>query len=99
MRGPDGVDLGLWGALGAHRLTMPLDAHVFRAARALSLTRRAAPSWVAAREVTERLAALGTDDPLRYDFALAHLGISGDCRGRRVEEVCARCPLAPLCGL
>jgi len=99
VRGPDEVDLGLWADLGAARLTMPLDAHVFRAARALGLTRRPAPSWAAAREVTERLAALSPSDPLRYDFALAHLGISGDCRGRRVEEVCARCPLEPLCGL
>ncbi len=99
VRAPDGVDLGLWRGLGAHRLTMPLDAHVFRAARALSLTRRPSPSWGAAREVTERLALLCPEDPLRYDFALAHLGISGDCLGYREASVCARCPLEPLCGL
>lgn len=98
-RGPDEVDLGLWRDLGPHRLTMPLDAHVFRAARALSLTRRPSPSWSAAREVTAHLALLCPEDPLRYDFALAHLGISGDCLGYREASVCARCPLEPLCGL
>jgi uncharacterized protein (TIGR02757 family) len=99
VRGPDEVDLGQWSWLGAHRLTIPLDAHVFRTARALGLTQRGSASWRAAREVSEGLACLDPLDPTRYDFALAHLGISGECVGYRVEERCARCALEPLCTL
>lgn len=99
VRGPDEVDLGLWRHLGAHRLTIPLDAHVFRTAQALGLTRRASPSWRAAREVTEALKLLDPRDPVRYDFALAHLGISGSCAGYKVPERCGRCALQPLCSL
>ena len=38
-------------------------------------------------------------DPVRYDFALARLGIVGDCRHRRVAAICERCPLGTLCVL
>lgn len=99
VRGPDDVDLGHWGHLGAHRLTIPLDAHVFRVAQALGLTQRASPSWRAAREVTEALKSLDPLDPVRYDFALAHLGISGACAGYKIPERCERCALQPLCTL
>ena len=99
VRGPDEVDLGLWASLGPARLTIPLDAHVFRVARALGLTRRSSPSWRAAREVTEALLTLDPQDPVRYDFALAHLGISGDCAGHQVPERCQRCALQPICSL
>jgi uncharacterized protein (TIGR02757 family) len=99
VRGPGPVDLGLWSELGAHRLTIPLDAHVFRTARALGLTTRASPSWRAAREVTEALKLLCPSDPVRYDFALAHLGISGGCVGHRDDRHCPSCPLDGLCTL
>ena len=99
VRGPDEVDLGLWAQLGPQRLTIPLDAHVFRTARALGLTQRSSPSWAAAREVTEALSALDPNDPVRFDFALAHLGISGDCLGHREPSRCERCALDPLCTL
>ena len=36
-------------------------------------------------------------DPVRFDFALAHLGISGACRGRRDDAICPSCPLYDVC--
>ena len=38
-------------------------------------------------EITSNLARLDPADPTRYDFALAHLGISGACRGRWVPDL------------
>jgi uncharacterized protein (TIGR02757 family) len=97
VRGPDAVDLGLWSHLGAHRLLMPVDTHVHRLARYLGLTARTAADHRTAVEITAALRRLDPADPLRFDFALAHLGISGACVGRPLPAVCGTCPLQPVC--
>jgi uncharacterized protein (TIGR02757 family) len=96
-RPADGVDVGAWTVLHPRDLVVPLDTHVARIARFVGLTRRTDASWRTAEEVTGGLRALDPDDPVRFDFALAHLGISGACVGRRVEDVCASCTLRPVC--
>jgi hypothetical protein len=55
-------------------LVLPLDVHTFRAARRLRLTSRRSPDFAAAAEATAALAVLCPEDPVRYDFALAHDG-------------------------
>jgi uncharacterized protein (TIGR02757 family) len=97
VRPADGVDLGVWSALRPADLVMPVDTHVLRTARFLGLTERADASWRTALEVTAALAVLDPDDPVRYDFAIAQMGISGACRGFRDAEVCGSCPLDRLC--
>ncbi len=96
-RPDDGADLGLWSGLSPRRLVVPLDTHVHRIAYWLGLTGRKAPSWRAALEVTAALRRFDPLDPVRYDFALAHLGISGDCPRSPVATLCAPCPLRPHC--
>lgn len=98
IRPADGIDLGLW-ALPTHMLVIPLDTHVHRIAGFLGLTRRTDLSWRTAEEITGRLRCLDADDPVKYDFALSHLGISGDCPSRRDISKCALCPLKPVCRL
>lgn len=97
IRGPDGVDFGLWRGVPASALVVPLDTHVHRIGRFIGLTRRTDLSWRTAEDVTSRLRALDADDPVRYDFALSHLGISGACPSRRDAAKCAGCPLQPIC--
>ncbi len=99
VRPDDGIDLGLWRGIPTRQLTVPLDTHVHRIAFAIGLTRRTASRWETAREVTESLARIDARDPVRFDFALAHLGISGACRGYQVPEICGGCPLKPACAL
>lgn len=99
VRGPDDVDLGLWAELGSRRLTMPLDTHVHRIGRYLGLTSRRSADWKTASQITDALRALAPDDPLRYDFAIAHLGISGACPTRRVPSICVDCPIQSVCTL
>ncbi len=96
-RDQEGVDLGLWTHVPASALLIPLDTHVHRMSLFLGLTRRRDGSWRTAREITDSLARLDPLDPVRFDFALAHLGISGACRGGRHPEVCPGCPLDPVC--
>jgi uncharacterized protein (TIGR02757 family) len=97
VRGPDGVDLGLWREVPTSALVVPLDTHVARVARRLGLTRRRDLSWRTAEEVTGGLRAADPGDPVRFDFALCHLGMSGHCPPRRDPERCATCVLADEC--
>ena len=97
VRGPDGVDFGLWREVPASALVIPLDTHVHRIGRFIGLTRRKDLSWKTAEEVTRRLRALDSADPVRFDFALSHLGISGACASRKDQRRCAGCPLKPIC--
>lgn len=97
VRGPDDIDLGLWRRLDAARLTMPLDTHIQRLSTYLGLTQRKSPNWKMAREITQSLARLHPEDPLRYDFALCHMGISGQCPRRREDTICAQCPIQSVC--
>jgi uncharacterized protein (TIGR02757 family) len=95
----DAVDLGAWPRVDRARLLVPLDAHVFRFARALGLTSRSSPDLKAAREVTSWLKTLDPSDPVRYDFNLCHLGMEEACREERYDPVCKKCDLRTACVL
>ena len=98
VRGPDAVDLGAWrDVVPSAALVVPLDTHVHRVARCLGLTRRRDASWRTAEEITAALRRIDPEDPVRYDFALCHLGMSGGCPARRDRRRCAACPLAAAC--
>ena len=65
----------------------------------LSLWNRKDEPLVLALDVTRSLRLLHSEDPLRYDFALCHLGIAGDCPRKRNLQKCARCPIVAICQL
>ena len=90
-------DLGLWSSVSPARLLMPIDTHVENMSRALGLTRRRSRTWLMAEEITARLAALDPHDPVKYDFALCHTRMAGDCRDRRDPVVCPPCGLRSVC--
>ena len=96
VRPADGVDLGIW-SFSSSRLIVPLDTHVHRIARNLGLTDRKDASWRTAEEITARLRRLDPNDPVKYDAALCHLGISRACPSRRDERLCKRCVLKTVC--
>jgi uncharacterized protein (TIGR02757 family) len=90
-------DLGQWSHYPTHGLIIPLDTHVARVSRFIGLSRRVTPDGKMAHEITESLRRLDPRDPLRYDFALSHLGILGDCPGIRNRSTCTKCPLYSVC--
>jgi uncharacterized protein (TIGR02757 family) len=96
----DFPDLGLWREIPASDLVMPLDVHVHRLAMAMGLLppRRSGPRLRDALDLTDRLRGLDPGDPLRFDFAWSHLGISGGCPGRRGPR-CRGCSLEGSCRL
>ncbi|MBM3780074.1 MAG: TIGR02757 family protein [Acidobacteria bacterium] len=92
----DRVDVGHWTHVRPSQLVIPLDTHVIRVGRCLRLTRRVTPGWRMAAEITTVLRQLDADDPVRYDFALCHLGMMDACglgTARRDEH----CPLRGAC--
>lgn len=95
-RGPDAVDFGLW-PLPPARLVIPLDTHIGRISRLLGLTARKDLSWRTAEEITASLRRLDPLDPVKYDFALCHYGMSGVCPAKPVRANCERCMLRAEC--
>ena len=92
----DVVDLGVWTTVSAARLIVPLDTHVIRLGRCLRLTGYASPGWKMAAEITESLRALDPRDPVKYDFALCHIGMADQCGFTRSKKDAA-CPLKGFC--
>jgi uncharacterized protein (TIGR02757 family) len=92
----DEIDLGVWTRLSPARLIVPLDTHVIRLGRCLRLTRYTSPGWKMASEITASLRDVDALDPVRYDFALCHVGMMNAC-GFAKPQRDSQCPLKGLC--
>jgi uncharacterized protein (TIGR02757 family) len=92
----DAVDLGVWTRVASSRLVVPLDTHIIRLGRCLRLTSYTSPGWKMAAEITASLRALDAGDPVRYDFAICHVGMMGAC-GYATPQKDSQCPLRGLC--
>ena len=90
-------DTGAWPHLDPASLVLPLDVHTGRISRFIGLTERTDASWRTATQITAALHRIDPADPVRFDFAMAHLGISAGCRGRRDAAICPGCPLDTIC--
>lgn len=99
VRPEDGIDCGVWSGVAPRQLVIPLDTHIARISTYIGLTAMRSPGWAMAQDITHSLRRLHANDPLRYDFALCHLGIAGDCPRKRNLEKCARCPIVAICRL
>ena len=92
----DALDLGVWSRVAPAKLIVPLDTHVIRVGRCLGLTRYTSPGWPMARDVTATLRRLDPDDPVKYDYALCHLGMMNACGFKRSQGD-TQCPLRGVC--
>jgi len=71
----DELDFGLWGEVPNSKLIIPVDTHVARICKKLKLTERKNVSWKMAEEITENLKEFDANDPVKYDFAICHIGM------------------------
>ena len=71
----DELDFGLWNEIPANKLVIPVDTHVARICRELKLTKRTNVSWKMAEEITENLKKFDPVDPVKFDFAICHIGM------------------------
>lgn len=77
------VDLGLWADMIDRRtLVIPLDTHVLQQALRLGLVSSKTTSMTAAVKLTEALAEVFPDDPLKGDFALFGYGVNNSGKGK-----------------
>jgi uncharacterized protein (TIGR02757 family) len=73
-----GVDFGIWKNISPAQLCLPLDVHTGRVSRELGLLTRQQNDWQAVEELTNTLKQMDKNDPVKYDFALFGLGVSGE---------------------
>jgi uncharacterized protein (TIGR02757 family) len=92
----DAIDPGGWSGVRPSQLVVPLDTHIVRLARCLRLTRYTSPGWKMAADITASLRVLDPIDPIRYDFALCHLGMMNAC-GFGKPQRDRQCPLKGWC--
>jgi uncharacterized protein (TIGR02757 family) len=92
----DALDFGVWTRVSPRQLIVPLDTHVIRVGTCLKLTRYASPGWAMARDITGALRRLDESDPVRYDYAMCHLGMMNAC-GDQLARGDAQCPLKGAC--
>lgn len=85
------IDLGIWKNIPKNKLVIPLDTHIMKISQCLGFTKRNSADWKTAVEITESLKRFDPVDPLKYDFALCHHGISGICRGEKDRSACSEC--------
>lgn len=71
----DELDFGLWKEIPTSKLIIPVDTHIARICKQLKLTKRKNVSWKMAEEITNNLKRFDADDPVKYDFAICHIGI------------------------
>ncbi|MCS7052535.1 MAG: TIGR02757 family protein [Ignavibacterium sp.] len=71
----DNIDFGLWSEIPKNKLIIPVDTHIARISKKLRLTKRKIVSWNMAEEITENLKKFDSNDPVKYDFSLCHIGI------------------------
>ena len=83
----DDVDPGVWRSVPPAKLLVPMDTHMHRLARAAGVTKRAAADMRSALEMTDAFRQISPDDPVKYDFALTRLAITG---GEELGELFGR---------
>jgi len=71
----DELDCGLWNEIPTSKLLIPVDTHIAKICKSLKLTRRKNVNWKMAEEITEKLKKFDPNDPVKYDFALCHIGM------------------------
>jgi uncharacterized protein (TIGR02757 family) len=96
VRPADGIDLGLWRGVSTSQLVIPVDTHISRICTYLAFTSRSSVGWRMACDITDALRRFDPLDPVKYDFSLAHLGISEGCNGTD-QLRCLTCGLRGIC--
>ncbi|QQS34883.1 MAG: TIGR02757 family protein [Ignavibacteriales bacterium] len=71
----DELDFGIWNEIPADKLIIPVDTHIAKISKHLKLTSQKNVSWKMAEEITHNLKKFDADDPVKYDFALCHIGM------------------------
>lgn len=72
----DEIDYGIWNKIPPSKLLIPVDTHIARICKELKLTTLKNVSWRMAEQITDNLRKYSPEDPVKYDFAICHIGMS-----------------------
>lgn len=86
VRDSDPIDLGLWKSPQKHQLMLPIDTHLLQTLHFLRWTKSKQANWRVVEQATEKLRQYAPEDPIRYDFALCHLSMSGQSLKKYLER-------------
>ena len=89
-------DIGIW-TLPSSKLCIPLDTHIHSISQMIGLPIGKSANHRAMMKITSFMQRLDPNDPIRFDFALAHLGISKSCKKAWFPDICLNCPLQRIC--
>ncbi len=90
--------MGLWSShVDTRILLCPVDTHIHKLSRNLGFTARRDLSWKTTVEITRALSNFDAKDPVKYDFALCHMGMLQRCPSRRDERRCEGCGVRAVC--
>jgi uncharacterized protein (TIGR02757 family) len=90
-------DFGLYKTFQKKNIVFPLDTHIVKLAKILGLSNAKTINAKMAREITENVKQINSEDPLLYDFPLSRLGILKICKTKYVKEICNTCVLKKMC--
>ena len=71
----DDLDFGLWHEISPSQLVIPVDTHIHKICTILKLTNQKTVNWKMAEEITNNLKNYDKLDPVKYDFAICHIGM------------------------
>ncbi len=71
----DELDFGIWNEIKTSQLIIPVDTHIAKISKHLKLTALKNPTWKMAEEITNKLKNYDEKDPVKYDFAICHIGM------------------------
>jgi uncharacterized protein (TIGR02757 family) len=71
----DELDFGIWNEIPPAKLVIPVDTHIARICKELKLTQLKNVNWKMAEEITDNLRKFDPHDPVKYDFAICHIGM------------------------
>lgn len=92
-------DLGLWKSIVKSDLFIPLDHHLYEFSSHLGFTKSKQANWKTVVEITKRFREIDKEDPIRYDFSLAQLGIRKFCIHKADSKYCEPCVINSHCKL
>lgn len=72
------VDLGVWKDISPSCLSIPLDVHVGNVSRSLGILDRKQNDRKAVEQIDAFIRNIDPNDPVKYDYALFGVGVSGD---------------------
>lgn len=96
VRPADGIDLGLW-PISPSLLLMPVDTHIHKLSLNLGFTQRKQADFRTVEEITAAMRTISPEDPVKFDFALCHLGMLQHCPSRKDEKQCEGCGIQNVC--